>query len=78
MTMAVPPADRGISFDHLIATTLALTLAPLALAALTLATLALAPFIWYLRFPISGVTERSPFVDKTLGKLRIIFAKNLL
>ena len=35
-------------------------------------------FIWYLRFPISGVTERSPFVDKTLGKLRIIFAKNLL
>jgi len=23
-------------------------------------------FIWYLRFPISGVTERSPFVDKTL------------
>ena len=35
-------------------------------------------FIWYLRFPISGVTERSPFVDKTLGKLRVIFAKNLL
>jgi len=23
-------------------------------------------FIWYLRFPISGVTERSPYVDKTL------------
>eukprot|EP00092_Neocalanus_flemingeri_P098064 GFUD01125052.1.p1 GENE.GFUD01125052.1~~GFUD01125052.1.p1 ORF type:complete len:1501 (+),score=547.17 GFUD01125052.1:57-4559(+) len=23
-------------------------------------------FIWYLRYPISGVTERSPFVDKTL------------
>eukprot|EP00090_Calanus_glacialis_P042984 TRINITY_DN7612_c0_g1_i1.p1 TRINITY_DN7612_c0_g1~~TRINITY_DN7612_c0_g1_i1.p1 ORF type:complete len:1486 (-),score=621.94 TRINITY_DN7612_c0_g1_i1:145-4602(-) len=23
-------------------------------------------FIWYLRFPISGVTERSSFVDKTL------------
>jgi len=23
-------------------------------------------FIWYLQFPISGVTERSPYVDKTL------------
>lgn len=23
-------------------------------------------FIWYLRFPICGVTERSPYVDKTL------------
>lgn len=23
-------------------------------------------FIWYLRYPISGITERSPFVDRTL------------
>jgi len=23
-------------------------------------------FIWFLRFPISGITERSPFIDKTL------------
>ena len=30
-------------------------------------------FIWYLRYPISGLTERSPFIDKTLGECHRIY-----
>ena len=28
-------------------------------------------FIFFMRIPLSGVTERSPFIDRTLGSNRI-------